>query len=114
MKKITGIFLATLFAISCSSQKDEEGFPKDPTEGQTYTRNDGSRGVWNAMLGYWMISSMVNGRSVTNHYYPATNKFTNSTGSTIERPKHYSKPTSRSKSRSGFGSSSRTRSSARS
>ena len=108
MKKITGIFLATLFAISCSSQKDEEGFPKDPTEGQTYTRNDGSRGVWNAMLGYWMISSMVNGRSVTNHYYPSTNRFTNSTGTTIERPKHYSK------SKSGFGRSSRTRSSARS
>lgn len=112
MKKITGIFLAALFAVSCSSQKDKEGFPKNPEDGQAYTRNDGSRGVWNAMLGYWMISSMINGRSVSNHYYPATNRFTNSAGTNITRPTYYAKPVSKASSKSGFGRSSRSRSSA--
>lgn len=97
------LFLAALMvSTSCSNNSDQEGFPKTPSEGESYTRNDGSTGVWNAMMGYWVISSMINGNRVNNHYYPASNKFTNASGKSISRPAYYATPkTSRS---SGFGS----------
>ena len=104
--------LAALALISCDNNQDQEGFPLNPEEGQTYTRSDNSTGTWNAIMGYWMISSMVNGNRTMHHYYPSNNKFTDASGKSVTRPTHY-KTRSTSKS-SGFGSSSRSRSSARS
>ena len=95
---------AILLAKSCSSSTDQEGWPSNPEEGQKYSRTDGSSGVWNAMMGYWMISSMINGRQVQNHYYPSTNTFTNTTGQKITKPSYYTAPKSTSRS-SGFGRS---------
>ena len=44
--------------------------------------------MWNAALGCWMISSMINGRSVQHHYYPSTGSYTNSSGQSVSRPAH--------------------------
>ena len=110
MKKSIGIMLAAMALMSCSNDKDKEGFPVDPIEGQTYTRSDGSSGIWNSMMGYWMISSMMNGNRAVHHYYPSNNTFTNASGAKVARPAGYAPVKSTSKS-SGFGKTGRSRSS---
>lgn len=109
MKKSIGIMLAALALISCGNNTDQEGFPSEPTDGQTYERTDGSRGVWNAMMGYWMISSIMNGNRAMHHYYPSNNSFTDASGKTVARPTHFT-PKKASSRNSGFGKSGRSRS----
>ena len=101
--------LAAMALVSCGNNSDSEGFPAEPVDGQTYTRSDGSSGVWNAMMGYWMISSVMNGNRAVHNYYPSSNTFTNASGQKVARPANYApiKSTSRS---SGFGKSGRSRS----
>ena len=107
MKKKNTI-LASLLAISmiftgCSSK---EGFPENPEDGQSFTTSNGSTGTWNAIMGYWMISSMINGQRVQNRYYPSTGTYTNNAGTPIKDPKYFSKSnTNSSTKKGGFGSS---------
>lgn len=87
-----------------------EQYPQNPVEGQRYVDSHGNSSMWNAALGCWMISSMMNGRSVQHHYYPSTGSYTDSRGMAVSRPNHIpaassnvSTPSSRSNT-SGVGS----------
>ena len=105
MKKtiiISALLAATLSITGCKSK--EESFPENPKDGQTYTTPNGSTGIWNAAMGYWMIRSMINNQSVTNRYYPSTNTYTDNNGKNIVKPNyfHTAKPKANSRS-GGFG-----------
>ncbi len=94
MKKTNSLFVSmiclSLAVSSCSCDKrgNYAQYPSNPTNGQTYIDNSGNNSVWNAALGYWMITSMVNGRSVQHHYYPSTGNYTDNNGRTVSRPAH--------------------------
>ena len=94
---------------SCSEESSEPEYPESPKDGQVYTRN-GTSSVWNAALGYWAISSMMNGRSQQHRYYPNTQSYTNSAGAKVATPAFVTNSKGKSVSKRGFGSSSRGRS----
>lgn len=105
MKKtvIVSVLLAATISFSGCKSK-EESFPENPKDGQTYTTPNGSTGIWNAAMGYWMIRSMVNNQSVTNRFYPSTNSYTDNSGKQIAKPNYFKTSKSSSSSRSGgFG-----------
>lgn len=81
---------------SCDRRGNHAQYPSNPTNGQTYIDNSGNSSVWNAALGYWMITSMVNGRSVQHHYYPSTGRYTDEYDRTVTRPAHIPAASTRS------------------
>lgn len=102
---IIALGLLTMTLPSCDSapKTDEEGFPVNPTDGQSYRHNNGTNSVWNAAMGYWMISSMVRGQAVNHRFYPSSGKYTDGSGTLSSRES--SGVPRKSTSRSGFGSS---------
>lgn len=86
MKK-NSIFLAAIaLTMAFSSCTQEESYPTNPKNGEKYVDNNGNNCIWNAALNYWIISSIINGRNVTHHYYPSNNSYTNSNGQKVSRP----------------------------
>jgi len=78
MKKTNSLFLGliTLALLSSScSKKAEDGYPSNPTNGQVYRDSNGNNSTWNALMGYWMISSMMNGRQTQHYYYPSSGEY---------------------------------------
>lgn len=100
----------SLLASSCSyfSKDDSPEYPEAPADGQVYKHN-GTSSIWNAALGYWAISSIMNGRSVNHRYYPNTQTYTNATGSKINTPVYAKNSKGRGVTKRGFGSTSRGR-----
>lgn len=74
------ILLATLaFFSACSNNK----LPEEPKDGEKYVDKSGNSWLWNAMLMRWMVM----GAGGTSHFfYPATARWTNSTGVTTPAP----------------------------
>jgi hypothetical protein len=108
-KKINPLFMtlvaaAVLQSCSCSDnrrseeyqegyedameQKAQTGYPVAPTNGQVYIDNSGNRSTWDAVMQAWVISSMLNGRSVNHYYYPSSGLYRDYSGRTISRPAH--------------------------
>lgn len=94
MKKINLLFSSlvclSLAMSSCScnrrGQFAGENYPANPTQGQRYVDSNGNSSIWNAALGCWMISSMINGRSVQHNYYPSGGYYTDHSGQRVNRP----------------------------
>lgn len=108
-----GIFISTIVSLSlltsaCSSKDDAIPYPTEPKDGQVY-RHNGTSSIWNAALGYWAISSIMNGNSTQHRYYPNTQTYTNASGSRIATPSYAMNSKGKPVSKSGFGSSSRSR-----
>jgi len=68
---------------SCSRDR---GYPSNPVNNQRYVDSHGNMSVWNAALGYWMISSMNNGRYVHHYYYPSTGVYQDENRRSVSRP----------------------------
>lgn len=103
MKKkfyLGSVTLATLlFFSSCSNctgdnqqtktvKKDSVMLPKTATDGQVYRDNNGNQWMFNAMMGYWMMSSLNRDSGRENHYYyyPSTGTYQDNTGRIITPP----------------------------
>lgn len=99
MKKkayLGSVTLATLVLFSSCSNSTKQGeqevktitkdsvmLPKNATDGQVYRDNNGNNWMFNAMMGYWMMSSINNsGRENHYYYYPSTGRYQDQTGST--------------------------------
>lgn len=102
-KKINPLFmslvaLAMLQSCGCSDDRAEanknqqaavpNGYPENPANGAVYIDNSGNRNMWDAVLGAWVISSMMNGRSVNHYYYPSSGTYRDYSGRTVSRPSH--------------------------
>lgn len=85
MKK-NSIFLAIIPLIMATSCSNQESYPSKPKNGEKYVDRNGNNCVWNAALNYWVITSMINGRPVTHHYYPSNNNYTTTAGKSVSRP----------------------------
>ena len=90
MKKTNSLFLGlvvlalvSMGEIGCTRRG---GYPENPVNGQRYYDNNGNTSVWNAALGYWMITSMNNGRYVHHYYYPKTGMYQDEQRRNITRP----------------------------
>jgi hypothetical protein len=90
MRKITPLFLGLIsLALTFGACRDDRrAYPANPQNGQVYVDRNGNNSVWNAALGYWMISSMMNGHQVNHYYYPASGQYRNANGAVIARPSH--------------------------
>ena len=98
---VLGIAAISLAAMQCSKEVDD--FPNDPQNNQTYTCPDGSTGIYNGLMNYWIISSIINGRSTTNRFYPSTGSYTDNNGKKIAKPNYFTS----TKKVGGFGRSGR-------
>jgi hypothetical protein len=105
-KKINPLFMtlvaaAVLQSCSCSDNRCSEeyqegyedamqnaqtGYPVAPSNGQVYIDNSGNRSTWDAVMQAWVISSMLNGRSVNHYYYPSSGLYRDYSGRTVSRP----------------------------
>lgn len=98
---IGGVTLATLmFFSSCSNStgnrqestktitKDSVMLPRTATDGQVYRDNNGNNWMFNAMMGYWIMSSFDRNSGRENHYYyyPSTGKYQDGSGSVVVPP----------------------------
>lgn len=82
-----GLIILALLSSSCRSKRvDDGGYPMNPTNGQVYRDSNGNTSTWNAMMGYWMITSMMNGRQSTHYYYPGRNEYRDERNSVVARP----------------------------
>lgn len=92
MKKPNSLFMGLIVlallssSYSCSKRADDGGYPLNPTNGQVYRDSNGNTSTWNALLGYWMISSMMNGRQTTHYYYPGRNEYRDERNAVVSRP----------------------------
>lgn len=103
MKKTNVLFipmicigLSAMSSCSCNdNRRTGEAYPTNPTSGQIYRDSRGNESVWNTALNCWMISSMMNGRRVEHHYYPATGVYKNPAGAVVARPSYIPQAKSR-------------------
>lgn len=112
MKKGNSLFLGlitlALLSSSCScSKRAEDGYPSNPTNGQVYRDSNGNQSTWNALMGYWMISSMMNGRQTQHYYYPSSGQYRDDRNQPVPRPAYIPAYRTASPSRSFFGGSSK-------
>lgn len=67
-----GAFAALL--VSCSPNRQKEGLPENPQEGQVY-QDGSSHWVWNSAMQYWMIRSLFNAGGPVHYYYPSSREW---------------------------------------
>ena len=71
-----------LFLASCTSTTNSK-LPANPKDREVYKDENGSKWIWNAAMGYWMMRA-ANG--AVYNYHPTTGKFTNAAGSRVTPP----------------------------
>ena len=91
MKKSNSLFLGlvTLALISMgtlTTSCSRSGYPENPKNGERYYDSRGNLNVWNAALGYWMITSMNNGRYTHHYYYPSSGIYRDENRREVTRP----------------------------
>lgn len=88
-KRTNPIFLGLIaLALLGSCNRNKEGYPSQPVNGQVYHDRNGNTNIWNAALGYWMISSMINGQQVQHYYYPSTGVYRDASNRVVTKPAH--------------------------
>lgn len=105
MKKSSSLFLGliTLALLNGSCTRDDGGYPTSPTNGQVYRDSNGNQSTWNALMGYWVISSMMNGNQTRHYYYPSSGQYRDERNQPVARPAYIPAYRAASSSRSFFG-----------
>lgn len=80
------VALAMVSLGGLSSCSNDRGYPENPTNNQRYVDSYGNVSIWNAALGYWMITSMNNGRYTHHYYYPSTGIYQDENKRSVSRP----------------------------
>ena len=100
------VALALVSLGGLSGCSNDRVYPMNPTPNQRYVDSYGNVSVWNAALGYWMITSMNNGRYTHHYYYPSSGVYQDEKRQPVARPGYVPIYRTAAPTRSFFGGSS--------
>lgn len=87
MKKFSFYLMLASFSLFLSACTGKSSLPRNPKDGEERVDEQGNRWVYNAVGGYWLLYSMMNGASNSAYrYYPGTGSWTTSSGVTTTPP----------------------------